>query len=448
MLTTSPRIWKRMLLLAPLSLLIGVLPTGLARPQDFPQDQQAIGYRKGSGRDPVARLQLRLDRGDAKLEFDETNGYLVSVLKQLGISTTSQSLVFSKTSFQLHRIDPHSPRAIYFNDDAYVGWVNGGDLLELAAVDPQLGGIFYVLDQTKVDRPKFVRNDECLQCHASNNTRNVPGFVVRSVYPDYRGYPISSLGSHVTTHGSPLPERWGGWYVTGTHGEERHAGNLLYDESSTPERPESLTGGNLTSLVSRFSARGYLSPHSDIVALMILEHQTQMHNLLTRLNYETRLALHHQQIIDEALQRHTEGLPDGLNDSSRRRIGRATEDVVRHLLFVGEAHWRSPITGTTSYAKDFSAQGPRDVKGRSLRDLDLKTKLFRYPCSFLIYSESIDALPEVARNELWRQLDAALTGKSPVKEFLAIPAIDRQSVISILKQTRKNLPRSFGIALE
>ena len=206
--------------------------------QDFLQDQQVIGYRQGSSHDPVAQLQQRLDRGEVKLTYDETTGYLPAVLKELQIPISSQGLVFSKTSFQLHRIEPLSPRAIYFNDDSYVGWVRGGDVLELAAVDPERGGIFYVLDQTKTAKPKFVRNDECLQCHAANNTRNVPGFVVRSVYPDYRGYPISSLGSHVTNHTSPLRERWGGWYVTGTHGTERHAGNCSSRRRAFPNAPK------------------------------------------------------------------------------------------------------------------------------------------------------------------------------------------------------------------
>lgn len=434
-------ILKIIIALTLLGSLIYFTPRGLALPQDYMQDQQVIGYRKGGGRDPVARLQQRIDRGESTLEYDKNTGYLAAVLRELQIPVSSQGLVFSKTSFQIHRIDPQNPRAIYFNDDAYVGWVRGGDVLELAAVDPQLGGVFYVLNQTKADRPKFVRNDECLQCHQANNTRNVPGFVVRSVYPDDRGYPISPLGSHVTSHGSPLLERWGGWYVTGTHGDARHAGNMIFEESSNPERSESLTGSNLTSLVSRFSPQGYLSTDSDIVALMVLEHQTQMHNLLTRLNYETRLALNYQKVIDEALERKTEGL----SESSRRRIERAAGDVVRHLLFAGEARWKSPIAGTTNFAKEFSAAGLHDRQGRSLRELDLQTKLFRYPCSYLIYSESIDALPVEARDEMWRQLQAALTGDTREREYLAIPAADRQSVISILRQTRKNLPANFGI---
>ncbi len=407
--------------------------------QDQFQDAQIIGYRNAGGNDPIARLQRRINSGEVKLEHSDNSGYLAAVLKQLNIPVSSQGLVFSKTSFQLHRISPNNPRSIFFNDDVYIGWVRGGDLLEVGAIDPNYGGVFYMMEQTKTDKPRFVRNDECLQCHASNATRNVPGFMVRSVYPDERGYPIAPLGSRITSHSSPLIERWGGWYVTGTIGEAHHAGNLLFNESSNPEQPEQLTGSNLTSLDKKFTPTSYLSAHSDVVALMVLEHQTQMHNLITKLNYETRLALNNQKVMDEALQRKG----DELSDSSRRRIEHATEDLLRYMLFVGETRWQSPISGTTNFAKEFAATAQRDKQGRSLRDLDLQKKLFRYPCSYLIYSEAFDALPKPALDHLYRQLWLALTGQTKDKELLAIVPEDRKAVLEILRSTKTNLPAYF-----
>ncbi|MGE0885362.1 MAG: hypothetical protein AB7P14_17590 [Blastocatellales bacterium] len=431
------RLLRALILIAVLSATLNAFV--LVRSQDQFQDAQIIGYRNAGSNDAVAQLQRRINSGEVELEYTDKNGYLESVLKNFDIPVSSQGLVFSKTSFQLHRISPNNPRAIYFNDKVYVGWVRGGDLLEVAAVDPQLGGVFYMLEQNKTDKPRFVRNDECLQCHSSNATRNVPGFVVRSVYPDERGYPIAPLGSHITNHSSPLVERWGGWYVTGTHGEARHAGNQLFNESSNPEKTEQLTGANLTSLDRKFYPTSYLSAHSDIVALMVLEHQTQMHNLITRLNYETRLALHNQQVMDEALQRKG----DELSESTRRRIERAADDTLRYLLFVGEARWQSPINGTTDFAKEFAAVGKRDKQGRCLRDLDLQKKLFRYPCSYLIYSEAFDALPKPALDYLYKQLWLALTGQTKDKELLAIPPEDRRAVLEILRQTKTNLPAYF-----
>ncbi|MSO23718.1 MAG: hypothetical protein EXQ58_10825 [Acidobacteria bacterium] len=187
----------------------------------LPVEGDAIRYLAPPKDDPVAQLQQRLDRGDVQLEYAAPGGYLLSVLKQLQVSVSSQMLVFSKTSFQQYRIAPAAPRAVYFNDNAYVGWVQGGDVVELSAVDPERGAMFYTLDQRKTDKPRFIRRDECLQCHASPRTLGVPGHFVRSVFPDREGFPQLQAGSFLTDHSSPLKERWGGWYVTGTHGAQR-----------------------------------------------------------------------------------------------------------------------------------------------------------------------------------------------------------------------------------
>lgn len=434
-------IMKRTILLIGMAI---VFPAGISRLvaagwQSQTHDDPVIGYRGAGSNDAVASLQRRIDSGEVRLEFNERNGYLESVLRHLKIPVSSQGLVFSKTSFQLHRISPANPRALYFADEIYVGWVRGGDMLELAAVDPNLGGVFYMLEQRKAERPRFYRNDECLQCHSAGATGNVPGFMVRSVYPDERGYPIAPLGSHVTNHSSPLSKRWGGWYVTGRHGVERHAGNMIFNEKSDPDRPDQLTGSNLTKLEGRFDPAGYPSVESDIVALMVLEHQTQMHNLITRLNYETRLALNNDKVMREALNE-----PErGISESARRRIGNAAERLVRHLMFVGETRWKTPISGTSGFTAEFAAGGRRDSRGRSLRDFDLKQKLFRYPCSFLIYSPAFDSLPQPALDEVYRRLRLALTGQTGDKDFAAVPEDDRKAVIEILRETKPGLPAYF-----
>ncbi len=402
-------------------------------------ESPAIGYDNAGKNDAVARLQQRLERGEVKLEYSETDGYLSSVLKLLNVPVSSQGLVFSKTSFQLFRISPKNPRAIYFNDDVYVGFVRGGDFVELSTADPTLGGVFYMLEQTKTDKPRFVRNNECLQCHASGTTRNVPGHIVRSVFPDERGYPIAHLGSRMIGHTNPLKERWGGWFVTGTHGKEQHLGNQLFTERDQLEKLDLNLGANVTSLEKKVNLVGYLSPHSDIVALMVLEHQTQMHNFLTRLSYETKLALHHNEAMNEALQR-----PKGeLSDSTQRRINNAVDDVLKYLLFVEEAKFAAPIVGTSKFTAEFSARGDKDKQGRSLRDFDLQTRLFRHPCSYLIYSEAFDALPKPALDLLYRKLWLVLTGQAQEKAFAGLSSADRKAVLEILRATKKNLPAYF-----
>ena len=233
--------------------------------------------------DPVSRLQKRLDAGKARLEHGSERGYLDSVLRELDVPTSSQTLVFSKTSFQLKRISPRSPRTVYFGDDVYIGWVRGGDVIELSAVDPKLGGTFYTLEQKPSEEgPKFVRRQyECLQCHASTLTKGVPGHVVRSVYSAPDGTPLLREGTYLTDHTSPLEERWGGWYVSGTHGKARHLGNQFVRAGDDARALDNEAGANVTDLSARFDTTSYLTPHSDIVALLVLEHQTAMHNAIT-----------------------------------------------------------------------------------------------------------------------------------------------------------------------
>ncbi len=402
-------------------------------------ESPAIGYQNAGQNDPVARLQQQIERGKVTLEYSEVDGYLSSVLKLLNVPVSSQGLVFSKTSFQLFRISPKNPRAIYFNDDVYVGWVRGGDFVELSTADPNLGGVFYMLEQTKTDKPRFVRNNECLQCHASGTTRNVPGHIVRSVFPDERGYPIAQLGSRVIGHTNPLKERWGGWFVTGTHGKEQHLGNQLFSERDHLEKLDLNLGANVTSLEKKVNLVGYPSLHSDIVALMVLEHQTQMHNLLTRLSYETRLALYQNDAMNEALQRPKEEV----SDSTKRRISNAVDEVLKYLLFVEEAKFNAPIAGTSKFTAEFSAQGLKDKQGRSLRDFDLQQRMFRYPCSYLIYSDAFDALPKPALDLLYRKLWLVLTGQAQEKAFAGISLADRKALLEILRITKKGLPAYF-----
>ena len=405
-------------------------------------EHEAINYQQADPTDAITALQARLDKGEVKLEYSEDGGgYLQSVLKLLRVPISSQGLVFSKTSLQLFRISPSNPRAIYFNDDVYVGWVRSGEVLEISTADPKLGAVFYTLDQEANANPRFVRRAECLQCHSSRNTKDVPGHIVRSVFPDESGYGIAPMGSHVTDHSSPLKERWGGWYVTGSHGNLRHLGNLIFNSREKPDEIERTEGLNLLSLAKKVNLTGYASANSDIVALMTLEHQTQMHNLIARLNYETRIALQQQAAINEALK-----LPGNeLRDSTRRRIENAGNELLKYLLFVDEAKLNAQIKGTSNFAQEFSAAGIKDKKGRSLRDFDLQQRLFKYPCSFLIYSEAFDTLPPVALEYVYRKLWSILSGQDADKTFAALPTADRQAILEILRETKPNLPGYFQV---
>lgn len=394
-----------------------------------------IHYETAPVNDPVARLQQKLDAAEASLKWDEKHGWLPSVLNQLGISQSSQLLVFSKTSLQLRRIMPSRPRALYFNDETYIGWVQRGDVVEVSTVDPEQGAIFYTLKQQISDSPKFVRDrGQCLICHASSRTKGVPGHLVRSVYPSRDGQPHFGLGTITTDHSTPFEKRFGGWYVTGTHGEMRHLGNAIADDHRRdPIDPE--PGANRESLGQLVRTTPYLQPTSDLVALMVLEHQSQMHNLITRASFETRRAKHHDAVMNAALKRPA----DYSSDSTGRRIASAAQKLVEYLLFKDEFRLTSPVAGVSDFADEFSSKGPRDSKGRSLRNFDLQTRLFKYPCSFLIYSEAFDALPPATLDVVYSRLAEVLSDSlvpAADDEFAHLSRADRIAIREILAETK------------
>jgi hypothetical protein len=394
-----------------------------------PLSDEAVGYNVGAANDPVAQLQKLINEGKVKLEWDEKLGYLPAVLKHLHAMPSSQTLVFSKTSFQLKKINPQRPRAVYFSDDSYIGYCQGGDVLELASVDPKLGTMFYALDQDRVRKPQFKRMDECLQCHQSPKTVGVPGLTVRSVHVEPDGQPILSADHFTTDHRSPVEQRWGGWYVSGTSGNTPHMGNVV-TRKSEPEGTKA--GVNVTDLSKLVDVDPYLSPHSDIVALMVLEHQGQMHNLLTRAAYESRMALRDQAALDKALSRSGQ-----LSDSTKSRLKYVSEAVVRHMLFADEVVLEDPIKGTSTFAADFQKLGPVDSKGRSLRQLNLHRTLMEYPCSYLIYSEQFDALPRELKDVIYRRIYDVLTGAD---HSIKISQTKRDAIREILRETKKGLP--------
>jgi hypothetical protein len=408
---------------------LGVILTGaatIAQRRDVfvaPRDHAAILYSTAPTTDAASRLNARLAAGTATLRFEPDTGYLRSVLDALQISTQSQGLVFSQTSFQGPKINFHNPRAIYFNDTVSVGWVRGGDVLEVAALDPRQGVIFYAIDQKPTAKPQLTRNNQCLACHLSWETLGVPGLTVQSVHPlpDEKSY----VNGYTTRHSSPLEERWGGWFVTGNHGGARHMGNIPVMPADKGKSKLANPRQALTSVTGLFDLKGYPTPYSDVIALMVLEHQAHMTNLITRLGWEARLAA---------------AAPGG---DAAQRVSEAVADMVDYMLFVYEAPFAGPMQGSTGFAASFAAAGPRDSKGRSLRELDLRRRLFRYPLSYMIYTEAFDALPASAKDAAYRRMSEILTGRDTHARYAHLTAADRQALIEILRDTKKGLPAYF-----
>jgi hypothetical protein len=386
----------------------------------------------------MAALQARIDAGTVTLAHEPDLGYLRSFLAALDVPPSSQTLVFSKTSFQRQRIGPRTPRALYFNDDIYVGYVKDGEVMEVSGVDPQLGSIFYTFSQAPAKRPRALRQtDNCLQCHDSRGlTLGVPGHIVRSVFAGEDGNPHLAMGTYHTTPKSPYAERWGGWYVTGEHGSMRHLGNVLYEEDPSVDLERLGTkGANVTDLSKFARLDSYLGASSDIVALLVLEHQTHLHNLITRANHETRVAVLQSDEINRLLGTGSKELTEG----TRSRIRAYGEPLVEALFSGGEPRFPDPVKGNTSFAADFEKRGPFDAKGRSLRQFDLRTRLFRHPLSYLVYSKAFAGLPPAARAYVSGRMRDILLGRDASKEYAHLSSADRAAILGILRETLPSL---------
>ena len=398
-------------------------------------EEAPISYSLAVPENVISKLQTKLDAGEQTLQFEDARGYLKSLLDNLEISPSSQVLSFSRTSLQDDKISPKTPRAIYFNDEVHLGFVQGG-LIEIAARDSKLGMVFYTLKQEETETPVFKRQtNSCLTCHGAARTKNVPGLLVRSVYPDPGGHPVVAAGSFLSTHKSPLNQRWGGWYVTGTHGDQAHIGNFTLTTAKKPRVVDNSTGHNITDLRDRFDGTPYLTPHSDIVALMVLEHQTDTFNVLTHASFEVRHALS----LREQSAQGDAAATEAIEKSYGQRLQKATEQAVKSLLFSEETKLTAPIVGTSTFAQDFAAKGTKDSQGRSLREFDLKTRMFRYPCSYLIQTPAFDELPQELKSAVGQRIKFILNAEVPEKGFEHLTAEDRTTLLAILAETKPGL---------
>jgi len=375
-----------------------------------------FNYLKRPPRDPIAHLSRQIEQGTLHLDFAPANGYLRSLLEALHVPIESQMAVFSKTSLQADRIEPANPRTIFFNDTVAVAWMRGG-FIEMASLDPEQGVIFYTLQQEFREKPQFLRRDDCLRCHITDDTLGIPGMMARSRYTAPDGMPKLVLGGFNTDHRSPMEQRWGGWYVTGKAGPAVHMGNTTVegDEPDTATHrssyPESLQG--------KFDTSGYLSPYSDIVSLLVFNHQIRMTDLIIRVGWEARAA------------------PAG-------KLRDAAKELVDYMLFVDEAPLAGRIQGTSGFAAKFAAEGPVDSHGRGLRQLDLEKRLMRYPCSYMIYTPAFDSLPAAARMAIYQRMWQILSGEEKSAKYARLSLADRQAIVEILRATKPGLPAYFS----
>jgi hypothetical protein len=400
--------------------------------EEYPQ----IGYSDTPTHNAFYRLQQRLNKGEVKLEWRAPRGYLDSVLKALNIDPSSQSLVFSKTSLQINWISEQTPRAIYFDDENYVAWVDGAPNLELMGVDSVMGPVFYTLDNRNPSATAQLNREtlRCLNCHDSFSLSGggVPHFLMVSTNAGVEGDRAQRSASIDTSDATPMKDRWGGWYVTGHDGNQPHLGNIIIRSPADLDHLDSLRKPDIDTLKGLFDTKPYLTDKSDVVALVVLAHQVTIHNLITRANYKSRRLVGHE--MDAA-----KNANPGWNDfppKLQKGLSAILEPLVRGLLNADAAPFIAPMKGNSGYDAWFQKQGPKDSRGRSLRDLDLKTRLFRYPLSYLIYSDGFEGLPQYAKQYVYTRLTAILRGQDQSPAFASISPADRRAILEILTSTK------------
>lgn len=391
-----------------------------------------ISYSASVPNDALTRLQAQLVAGTVTLIGDERQ-MLQTILRELGVSADSQTLVFSRTSFQRGRIRPDQPRALYFSDSVYVGWVPGG-LVEVTAIDPALGPVFYSLELPgrKGGAAKIARDSDCLRCHGGAFVREIPGVFARSLFPDRSGDPLLRHGTLLVDDETPFDQRWGGWYVTGYHGTTTHRGNALASERGdqlvfepAAERPDELS--------AKFDTAAYLKPTSDVVALLVFEHQMAVQNSLTHAGFAARRMITYQHGLQKTFKEPETDEP--AYDSVKSVFASSAQEVVDRLLFRGAAPLPSGVVGHAGFRQSFAKDAPRSRAGHALKDLLVEERLFAQRCSYLIYSDSFLALPETLKTRILDRLDATLRSRDPKDRYAYIPADEKQRIRDILIET-------------
>lgn len=351
----------------------------------LPYGPAPINYFAESTDDAVARIQTKLEAGELSFTSRQSSGHLLDLLHALEVPVESQTLVFSKTSLNQPLIKPSNPRAIYFNDDVTIGWVPGATAIEIALQDAQKGTVFYTLpvfrDEQAAAPLRFRRDTRCTACHIGARTLNVPGHMLGSFLTDDGGQPRAGFSS--INHATEFEKRWGGWYVSGRAPNLAHWGNLIGENDTMKHEADSSFRGAVSDLAPLVDLSRYPTAHSDIVALLVLNHQMHFDNLVNRVSFEHRL----------------------------NRRSDAEEQLVRYALMEDEAPLSGPVTGSTKFAEVFQSGGPRDDRGRSLRELDLKSRLFKHSVSPFLLSRSFQSLPAEAKERLFRRVDERLTSR-------------------------------------
>ncbi len=366
-----------------------------------------------------------LQTGKVKLDYSSDKAYLESLLRSLGVSPSTQLLVFSATSLQTNLISIGNPRAIYFNEDLYLGWVPGGRI-EVIGIDPEWGSITYIFDLPRRNAQSLIqRSTRCMNCHAASEIGGAPGLLVSSVAPGPGGGSLDAFRKGQTGHNVPFSERFGGWHLTGKHGIKSHWGNLTGELSPAGLKKIPNEFGQ------RFRLQRYPVPTSDVLAHLLLEHQVGFVNRFISATYRTRSVL-----AGAVPEIDKEGVGEFLDEEAR--------SLARYLLFADEARFpEGGIVGNATLKADFLRHRRKASDGSSLRDFDLSTRMFRHRCSYMIHSAAFRGLAKELKERVFLRMGQALDLEKALPEYAYLPANEKQSIRRILRATLPGLPEGW-----
>jgi hypothetical protein len=402
------------------------------------EEYDLIGYAHEASDNPIARVQSELLSGELQLQYGEARGYFDALLDELDVDPDSQMLVFSPTSLQKDLISSRTPRGLFFNDNTYLGLVQNSHIVEVATIDKKLGIVFYTFDNTEGTTKYFQRTSQkCLVCHDTQGTSGsgVPMLMALSAVYDTAGVPLQTFsGTGNVGDQTPLSDRWGGWYVTGRHGLQAHLGNLQVEDRDALASLDDQRIWNLETL----KGSAYLDPSayprdtSDIVALMVLEHQLTVENQITYVRFKAPAVLGRLGMEDARAAATWDALPA----PAQKTLAPMLDKLVKPLVFIDAAGFASRLSGSPAFVEAFQTRGPTDSAGRSLRDLDLNQRLFRYPLSYLIYGDNFSTLPAYARDYVYRRLAAYLDGEKIYNGNSLYSLQERRAALAILAATQ------------
>ena len=408
---------RRLLFLFVLLLGAGV---GLAKEPAF--DETPHDYWKRPLGDRFTRLKAEVEAGRVVLDGDGEKAFLLSLLRALEVPASSQMLVFSTTSLQLRLITPANPRALFFNEDVYVGYIPGGRI-EVVSLDPALGGIYYIFDIPRgVEVLRADRSDRCMNCHAAEETGFVPGLVIKSVIPGMRGGSLDSFRHGETGHGVPFSQRFGGWYLTGADNFGPNLGNFVGQLSVEGLTKYPVVPG------AQFDFARYPVASSDVLPQLLHEHQIGFVNRAVAATYHTRALL----------------AKGPLDDAGKAELDGMARDFTRYVLFADEVPLpQGGVAGEAAFKADFLATRRVDSQGVALKDFDLRTRLFRYRCSYMIYGAAFAGLPAEFKQRVYRRLGEALDVARADAEYAYLPEAEKEAIRGILRATVMDLPAGW-----